>query len=124
VNEGADAKAKAVRSRRGVAIKITVIQPCPGISEIARRDRLIAASTMSFAKRRSATYQYESHEVASSHGAVDGAHGVRSVCRHDFYSAALFAPVTASASVSGRQASEQPVTIVIAAFLEAIHALV
>lgn len=122
MNEEADAKAKAVRSRRSVAIKITVIQPRPGISEIARRDRLIAASTMSFAKRRSATYQYESHEVASSHGAVDGAHGV--VCRHDFYSAALFAPVTASASMSGRQASEQPVTIVIAAFLEAIHALV
>lgn len=33
-------------------------------------------------------------------------------------------PVTAYASVSGRQASEQPVTIVLAACLEAFHALV
>jgi hypothetical protein len=69
-------------------------------------------------------YQYGLHEVTSSRGAVDGAHGVRSVCRHDFYIAALFAPVTASASMSGGQASEQPVTIVLAACLEAIHALV
>jgi hypothetical protein len=107
----------------GVAIRITIVEPCPGISQIARRDRLIAASTTSLRKWRHAMHQYESHEVISRLGAVDGAHGVRSMRRHEFYSAALFAPVTASASVSGRQASEQPVTIVLAAYFEAIHAL-
>lgn len=119
-----EADAKAVRSRRGVAIKITVIEPCSGLSHIARRDRLIAAGTVSLRKRRSATYQHESHDITFRHGAVDGAHDARSVCRHDFYSGALFGPVTARASVSGRQASEQPVTIVLAACLEAFHALV
>jgi hypothetical protein len=83
----------------------------------------IAASTMSLPRRRSAADQCESREVAFRHGAVDGADGVRSVCRHNFCSAALFASVTSSASVSGRQASDQPVTIVLTACLEAIHAL-